>query len=131
MSFGMTYDEFWNGDNEMPKMFRRSHEIRQKETDRQAWLQGAYIYQAVGALAPALKAFAKGKVRPYLEHPFSHEIKPFDFEAPKYSKEEKSDDKARTWLEMWAISFNDRFEKDKNLDKKGGEEDGRRNNTRN
>lgn len=130
MSFGMTYDEFWNGDNEMPKMYRKAFEIRQREADHQAWLQGAYVYQAIGALAPALKAFAKGQVHPYLEHPFSHDLKPLDLEAPRETKEEKSDNKARTWLEMWAIGFNDRFEKEKNLDEKGGEADGRRDNPR-
>lgn len=127
----MTYDEFWNGDNEMPKMYRKAHEIRQREADSQAWMQGAYIYQAIGALAPALKAFAKGKARPYLEKPFSADLKPLDIEAPTMSKEEKSDEKARTWMEMWAISFNERFEKDKNLKEKGGDADGRRNDTRN
>lgn len=121
MSFGMTYDDFWNGDNELPRYYRKAYEIRQREADHNAWLQGAYVYQAIGALAPALKAFAKGQVHPYLDHPFSQDMKPLDIDGPKKTKEEKSDEKALTWMEMWAISFNDRF------DKKvmGGDADGR------
>lgn len=124
IAFGMTYDEFWNGDNEMPKMFRKAHEIKQREADQQAWLQGAYIYEAIGALAPALKAFAKGNAKPYVERPFGYEEKPLDIETPIKSKEQQSDEKARTWMEMWAISFNEKFEK------KGGDANGRSNDTR-
>lgn len=124
MAFGMTYEQFWDGDNEMPKMFRKAHEIKQREADQQAWLQGAYVYQAIGALAPALKAFAKGSAQPYIERPFGYEEKPLDIEAPIQTKEEKADEKARTWMEMWAISFNEKF------DQKGGDADGGRNNSR-
>ena len=118
MAFGMTYDEFWNGDTDIAKMFRKAHEIKQKEFDQQAWLQGAYVYQAISALAPALKAFAKGSAKPYIEHPFGYEENPMPDEAPMKSKEKRSDEKARTWMEMWAISFNEKFEQ------KGGEADG-------
>ena len=124
MAFGMTYDEFWNGDVEMPKMFRKAHEIRQREIDQQAWLQGAYVYQAIGALAPVLKAFAKGNAKPYLEHPFGYEEKPMTAENPIKAKEQRSDDKARTIFEMWALSFNDKF------DQKGGDADGGSDNPR-
>lgn len=125
----MTYDEFWNGDNELPRAYRKAHEIRQLEADQQAWTQGAYVYYAISALAPALKAFAKGRAKPYLEQPFSHEMLSLDVGTPKVSREEKSDEKARNWMEMWAISFNERFEK--NIKEKGGDADGRRDNTRN
>ena len=111
MAFGMTYDEFWNGDTEMPKMFRKAYEIKQKEYDQQAWIQGAYVYHAIGALAPILKAFAKGSAKPYLEHPFCYDERPLSDETPKQAKENRNDNKARTMFEMWALSFNDKFEK--------------------
>ena len=120
----MTYDEFWNGDNEMPRMYRRAHEIKQREADHLAWLQGAYIYQAIGALAPALKAFAKGHAKPYLDKPFGAESNPLDIEGPRQkAKEEKSDDNARSWMEMWAINFNEKFDKG-NTQEKGGDVNG-------
>lgn len=123
IAFGMTYDEFWNGDNEMPRMFRKAHEIRQLEADHQAWLQGAYVYQAIGALAPALKAFAKGSVKPYMDQPFGHDINPIDNKEEREKvKEEKNDESARSWMEMWAMNFNDKF--DKNNQEKGGDVNG-------
>lgn len=124
MAFGMTYDEFWNGDTEIAKMFRKAYEIKQRELDKQAWLQGAYVYHAIGALAPALKAFAKGSAKPYIEHPFGYEEDPAPSASPAKAKERRSDEKARTWMEMWAISFNEKF------DQKGGEADGGSDDTR-
>ena len=126
MSFGMTYDEFWNGDNEMPKMTRKAYEIKQKELDKQAWLQGAYVYHAISALAPALKAFAKGQAHKYVDHPFSFDASDYSSSKRSITKEQTSDESAKTWLEMWAISFNEKFDKDK----KGGDLIGRGNDTR-
>lgn len=117
----MSYEQFWDGDVEAAKAYRKAHEIRQKEFDQQAWVQGAYVYHAIGALAPVLKAFAKGNAKPYLEHPFGYEEMPLAKETVK-SKEARSDEKALNWMEMWAISFNEKF--DKKLKEKGGDADG-------
>lgn len=121
----MSYDDFWNGDNEMPRMYRKAYEIKQKQDDQQAWLQGAYIYNAIGALAPALKAFAKGRPKAYLERPFLYDETEGDsFKPDKKTKEAKSDEKAKSWLEMWAISFNERFEQKEKLKQEGGDANG-------
>lgn len=128
----MTYEQFWDGDNEMPRMYRKAYEIKQREADQNAWLQGAYVYHAIGALAPALKAFAKGSVKPYLEKPFGYEEKPLDIERREIkTKEQKSDKKARTWMEAWAINFNEKFDKNEKLTEKGDDADGRSVNSRN
>ena len=82
-----------------------------------AWVQGAYVYNAIGALAPALKAFAKGRAKPYLEHPFMNDA---ELDVPKRKEESQSDEKARAWMEMWAINFNEKFDEKK----LGGEANG-------
>lgn len=118
IAFGMTYAEFWDGECEIAKAYRQAHEIKLREQNQFAWLQGAYVYQAVGALAPALKAFAKGQAQEYMKEPFAFETSKDD---PK-PKEKQSDTKAKKWLEMWAISFNAKF--DKKILAEGGETDG-------
>ena len=70
IAFGMTYEQFWDGDIEIATMYRKAHEIKLDEANSLAWLQGSYVYQAVGALAPVLKAFCKGKAQPYLKEPY-------------------------------------------------------------
>lgn len=113
----MTYEQFWDGDVEMAKAYREAYRIKKREENQQAWLQGAYVYHAIGALAPVLKAFAKGSAKPYMEHPFGYEE-----EAKEQPKEQTGDRNALSWMEMWAINFNQKF--DEKNQKKGGDADG-------
>lgn len=69
MSFGMSYADFWDGDCEMVKYYRKAREIQQEQENYHAWLQGLYVYRAVGALAPSMKAFSKAKPGSYLTEP--------------------------------------------------------------
>ena len=70
MAFGMTYEQYWDGDVYAHKAYREAEKIRIQKQNQYAWLQGMYIYQAIGALSPALRAFSKGKAKPYAEEPF-------------------------------------------------------------
>ena len=123
MSIGMSYDEFWNGDNELPKMYRKAHKLKLREANQLAWLQGAYVYAAISDLAPALKAFSKATPRKYMEKPFGLDD---EEETPKRESKPnvKSNKNAKTWIEMWAINFNEKFDK-KEKETKGGEVNGR------
>lgn len=71
LSIGMTYDQYWKQDSDLVKPYRKADEIRKKRTNEEAWLQGAYIYNALCSVAPILHAFAKNgtKPDPYLEKP--------------------------------------------------------------
>ena len=73
MALGMTYDEFWNKDPHIGKMFLKAHEIRQKQENERLWLQGYYFYVALCDVAPVLIFNAKRgtKVEPYLKQPFA------------------------------------------------------------
>lgn len=94
MSIGMSYDDFWNGDPEMAKYYRKAEKIRMKRENRNLWLQGLYIYHAVGDLAPILRFRTRGSVKaePYLSEPFA-----IDEEEQK-EREEKS--RAESLLRM-------------------------------
>ena len=68
LSIGMTYEQFWDGEAELPKYFRDAHELKLREQNRLMYYQGAYVYSAVLALAPILRAFSKAKEpAPYLD----------------------------------------------------------------
>ena len=75
---GMTWDQFWEQDSEIAVYYRKAHEIRQEQMNRDAWLQGMYVYEAIADLAPILHAFAKKgtKARKYSE-------KPYEFRKPE------------------------------------------------
>lgn len=129
----MTYDEFWNDDVAKAAAYRKAHEITLDEQNDLMWLQGMYVYNAIASLAPALKAFSKGRAKPYLEHPFGYEEKQRKIELEDRRKKERDTrEKARTMMEIWAVSFNEQWEKKENekLTEKSGESDGGNNDTR-
>lgn len=72
----MTWEQYWYGDVRMAQDFLRAYEMRKKreykEANRNAHLQGFYVYQAVGRLAPILRtSFSKRRVEPepYMDEP--------------------------------------------------------------
>lgn len=71
LSIGMTYEQFWDGDAELAKVYREAEDLRTAKMNRQLWLQGLYFYQALGtALANAFAS--KGSVpHSYLEQPLA------------------------------------------------------------
>ena len=94
----MTYEQFWEMDCDLVKYYRKAARIRQDLKNQDAWLQGMYVYQAVGNLAPILRAFAKkgAKPQPYPEQPFELNV--------------RQDKKAKAYMQMFAMSFNKKFQ---------------------
>lgn len=70
MFFGMTYEEYWDGDNEAPKMYRKAYELKRRQANFDLWLQGAYVYEAILACSPTLNALKPSKPIDYRRTPF-------------------------------------------------------------
>lgn len=72
MSIGVPYNEYWHGDYTQLAYYHKAHKLTMERKNYIAWLQGAYIYDALCAVSPVLHAFAKGgtKPLPYLEEPY-------------------------------------------------------------
>ena len=72
LSIGMPYDLYWYGDPQALKRYVNAEEIKQKKRNTELWLQGLYIYQAIGNLAPIFNPFSKDhKAKPYLKKPIA------------------------------------------------------------
>ena len=70
LSLGMTYEQYWYDDPYLINSFIKAEEIRQIRKNNELWLQGYYVYQAVGSLVPVLNPFSKEhKAKKYLEAP--------------------------------------------------------------
>lgn len=70
LSLGMPLKEYWNDDPMLLNNYVRAEAIRQRKRNTELWLQGAYVYQAVGALVPVLNPFSKEhRAKPYLKQP--------------------------------------------------------------
>jgi hypothetical protein len=70
LAMGMTYEQFWDGDVTAHKAFREAEKIRLQRNNQMLWLQGAYIYEALLDVTPYLKAFSKGRPKPYAKEPY-------------------------------------------------------------
>ena len=72
MMMGMTPEEYWNGDCTLVKSYRKAFEMKRDYDNLQLWLQGMYIYDAIGRISPILHPFAKAgtKPKPYVEEPY-------------------------------------------------------------
>ena len=70
MSIGMTYKEYWYERADMLVYYVEAEKLRIKNKNRDAWLQGLYVYIAIGNLVPVLNPFSKEhKAKPYLKQP--------------------------------------------------------------
>lgn len=104
ISIGMPTDEFWNGDVELVKAYRKAWEYKQQQWNIQAYMNGLYTYQAIVRVAPILHAFAKRGTKP-----IPYPDKPFDMDT-KEQQEIKERNKGKELQDKIASAF-ERFNK--------------------
>ena len=110
MTYGMSFDEYWNGDNEAVRGYRRAFEQKRDIRNFDMWLQGKYIYDTLCAVAPIYRAFSKAK-KPidYLDAPYPLSEK--QAEARQAEKEKRQYDKMMEQMKAFTAEFNKKFEK--------------------
>lgn len=116
MSLGMSYHDYWDGDNCMTKYYREAEEIKKERRNSELWLQAAYIYEALLDASPVFNPLSK-KNKPF---PFRSEPIPITASGSKKSEERKKKQRLENGKEsMRAMmaAINDRFKKKK----EGGE----------
>lgn len=127
MALGVPYNEFWHGDYTQLRFYADAYRLRIDHENYNAWLQGAYIYDALCAVSPVLNAFAKRgtKPSPYHEKPYSMK----NDAATNDTTEKKS---LKTSEEIQAINASAKFASfmtqwNKRFESKGGETHGSNN----
>ena len=72
LSIGMTLEQYWDDDPTLILYFYKAEKLRSQRKNQELWIQGAYIYQALGCVAPMFNSLAKDhKPKPYLKEPFA------------------------------------------------------------
>lgn len=72
MAMGMTYNDYWNGDNDAPRYYFQANRLKKKQANEKLWLQGMYIYDTLCRVAP-LFSLSPSKPMEYMSEPY-----PFD-----------------------------------------------------
>lgn len=71
LALGMSYNDYWFNHYDMINHYINAEKIRQRQRNMEMWLQGAYVYHAIGNLVPVLNPFSKDhKPKPYPKEPF-------------------------------------------------------------
>ena len=120
MAMGVPYHEYWHGDYTQLQFYYEAHKLRTEQENFNAWLQGAYIYDALCAVSPVLNANAKRgtKPMPYHKKPYSMDE---DNSTSEKTPEELQKIHARNGaakFASFAAQWNKRFKN------KGGEDNG-------
>lgn len=114
---GMTLKEYWDGDPKDAAIIREAHDLRRKNDNFNAWLQGQYIYEALLCASPMFHDWVK---RP---KPIPYPKKPYEL-FEKAEKKTESDDKElknQATIRAWVDRANRiREQKDKKEGKANG-----------
>ena len=117
IAYGMTYEQFWDGDVSAHKAYREAEKIRIRKRNQEMWLQGMYVYEALLDVAQYNKAFSKSKPRPYVKEPYDL------FEDDRKRREEEEQRKRyesmRDKVAAFAKAFNEK-RKEREVEADGG-----------
>lgn len=105
----MTAEEYWHGDADLTKFYRKANKLKIERKNKELWLQGLYIYDAICAVSPVLRAFSKAK------KPSPYPSEPYDLwkEKEPEKAQSKETDPAKAYIEAWAARVNASFDRKK------------------
>ena len=105
LAMGMTADEYWYGSPMLLSAYRTAYNIRLEQQNQQAWLQGLYIYNAVGAVVSSALG-GKGKNTKYADKPI--ELNTEKTPLQKRLEKERANQKVINQMNAWAAAWNKR-----------------------
>ena len=120
----MSYDEFWNQDVSLVRVYLKAKELRDKQRNQELWLQGMYIYEALCDASPLFRmSFKKGSIKP---EPYVKEPYPIT-EAEVKEREEreirKKEERMKAEFAAFAELMRRKMPDEAHPDKEGGEID--------
>lgn len=114
MSIGMTYEDYWDGDNCKTKYYRQMNELEKERRNADLWLLGAYFYEALLDVSPVFNPLStKKQPFPYRDNPIpltEAEIKRID-ELNKKKQMEAGREAMRAMMAEFNKKFEEKLEK--------------------
>ena len=104
LSIGMSYEQYWDGDVQIAKYYRRAYEQKRERINEQLWLQGLYIYDALLRVAPAFRPMSKAEPEKYMHEPLP--ITETALKQRKVKEAKAKQESIREKAEAFASNFN-------------------------
>lgn len=105
----MSYAEFWYKDPHLVRAFAKAEEIRKSRINQELYLQGLYIYEAIGAFREILPAFPKkgAKIHPYVSEPYP--LTQMEYEAREAEKQKARMEQMKQRMFARALTINSKM----------------------
>ena len=106
MLWGMTYEQFWDGDVKAHKCFRKAAKLRRKQENENMWMQGAYIYEALCAASSLCRGMKPSRPQKYRDAPYDI----FEEDRKRREEEERKAqyERMREKVAVFAKAFNEK-----------------------
>ena len=95
LSYGMSYNEYWNERPELVKAYRKAHEIKLARKNEELWMQGVYVRDALSSTVGSM--FSKKEIK-YPEEPYP--ITQRQVESKKEREARKRYERMKAMMEM-------------------------------
>ena len=111
LSIGMTESQYWDGDCDLVKAYRKADELRNHRRNQELWMQGLYFYEALCRVSPIFHAFAKKGTKPvpYIEEPFP--LTKRDIQDLEERKQKAIMQKGKNMMMAFMAQHNKKFER--------------------
>lgn len=119
MSIGMTYDDFWNGDVNMVRAYRKADEMKRRRENEAMWLQGLYVRDALICTVGNMFSGKDGKTHEYPNEPYAiteTEIREREERANRLAQE-----RIKAEFAAFAARMKEKMPKEAHPVKEGGE----------
>lgn len=122
MSIGMSYDEFWNQDVTLVRVYLKAKELRDKQRNTEMWIQGMYFYEALCDASPLFRfKMGKGTIKPepYVKEPYP--ITEAEVKAREERARQKKEERLKAEFALFAEKMREQMPKEARPYLKGGE----------
>lgn len=106
LEMGMTPEEYWHGDVDLPVYYRKADAVKRSKRNREFWLQGRYIYDAIICAFNA--DVARENKGGYLDEPYP--ITQEESKEKERQREKAQYEKDLATMKAWTNAWNKHYE---------------------
>lgn len=118
MSYGMSYDQFWDGDVSAHRAYREAHKLALKERNAFMHIQAAYFYEALCCASSLFRGMKPSRPQNFRTEPY--DIFEEDIKRRKEQEERERYERIREKVAAFAKAFNAKKHEEREVDSDAG-----------